>query len=309
TEDDVRGCPAPALVLGYGFWQREYGGQSGAIGSRLVVDDHPLEIIGVAPPDFYGPEVGRGFDIALPLCSHTVLHHGDTAPFERRDYSWLNVMGRLKPDWTLARASEQLQAISPDLMKATVPSGYSKASLDRYLRFRLTAVAGATGVSRLRDEYDRSLWMLLGLTGLVLLIACANLANLMLARSRAREREVAVRLALGAGRGRVIRQSLTESLLLASIGAAAGFAVAAALSRAILRFLISRGEDLHLDLSTDWRMLGFTAAVTTAACILLGMAPALRSSRAEPAASIKTGGRGLTADRGRFAFQRFLVVL
>ena len=191
AEDDVRGCPAPGVVLGYGFWQREYGGQPAAIGSRLVVEDQPLEIIGVAPAEFSGAEVGRGFDLALPLCSHSILTHGDTAPFDRRDYSWLNVMGRLKPGWTLARASAQLQAISPDLMKATVPSGYNRASLDRYLGFRLAAIAGATGISRLRDEYDRSLWMLLGLTGLVLLIACANLANLMLARSSARQREVA----------------------------------------------------------------------------------------------------------------------
>ena len=308
-EDDLRGCAAPTVILGYGFWQSEFGGQLSAIGSRLVVQNQPLEIIGVAPAGFSGPEVGPNFDLALPLCSRTILHFGDTASFDRRDYSWLNVMGRLQPGWTLARASEHLQAISQDLMQATVPTGYSRGSLDRYLRFRLEAVPGATGVSRLREQYDRSLWLLLGLTGLVLLIACANLANLMLARAGAREREVAVRLALGAGRGRLIRQSLTESLLLAAAGAALGLCLAAALSRGILRFLITGSSSLHLDLAMDWRMLAFTAGVTSATCILLGLAPALRSSRAQPASAIKTGGRGLTTDRGRFGFQRLLVVL
>src|SRR4029077_12190862 len=138
-----------------------FAGRLSAIGSRLVVQDQALEIIGVAPAGFSGPQVGPGFDLALPLCSRTVLHHGDTASFDRRDYFWLNVMGRLKPEWTFSRASGQLQAISPDLMQATVPTGYSRGSVDRYLRFRLEAFPGAKGVSRLREEYDRSLWLLL----------------------------------------------------------------------------------------------------------------------------------------------------
>ena len=307
-EDDLRGCPAPGVVLGYAFWQSQFGGQLSAIGSRLTVNDQPLEIIGVTPAGFSGPEVGPRFDLSLPLCSRTALHYGDTASFDRRDYFWLNVMGRLKAGWTLARASQHLQAISAGVVQATVPTGYSRRSVDRYLHFRLAAVPGATGVSRLREEYDQSLWLLLGLTGLVLLIACANLSNLVLARAGAREREFAVRLALGAGRGRLIRQSLTETLLLSTAGAALGLCLAAGLSRAILRFLGTRSP-LHLDLALDWHMLAFTAFVTTGTCILLGLAPALRSAHAQPAAATKTGGRGLTTDRGRFGFQRLLVLV
>ncbi len=308
AEDDVRGCPSPTVVLGYRFWQSEFGGQSAAIGSRLIVEDHPLEIVGVAPEGFSGPEVGPEFAIALPLCSRTVLDYGNTAWFDRRDAAWLEVMGRLNPGWTLAAASAHLQAISPGLMQATEPTGYSRAALNRYLKFSLAAVRGDTGVSRLRDEYDESLSLLLGLTGLVLLIACLNLANLMLARSGAREREFAVRLELGAGGGRLVRQALTESLLLAATGAALGLGVAAGLSRAILSFLSTGNNALRLNLSLDWRMLLFTSAAASAVCILLGLVPALRSARVQPAWAIKTGGRGLTADRRRSGFQRLLVV-
>jgi predicted permease len=308
-DDDVRPCRAPNVVLSYAFWQTEFGAQPSTIGSRLIVQDHPLEIIGVTPAGFNGPEVGPGFDLALPLCSVSSLHFGDTAPFDRRDYSWLNVIGRLKPGWTMAQASEHLRAISPGLMQATALSGYSRDTLDRYLRFRLEAVSGATGVSRLREEYDRSLWLLLGLTGLVLLIACANLSNLMLARAGAREREFAVRRALGAASGRLIRQGLTEGLLLAAMGATLGLALAAALSRGILRFLETGETRLQIDLALDWRVLAFTAGVTSLTCILLGLAPALRAARTQPAAAIKAGGRGLTADRSRFGFQRLLVVV
>ena len=307
--DDLRGCPAPTVVLSYPFWQSEFGGSPSAIGSRLVVQDHPLEIIGVAPAGFSGPEVGPHFDLALPLCSISVLNNGDTAAFDRRDYSWLNLMGRLKPGWTLAQATEHLRAISPSLMQATVPSGYSRRSLERYLHFRLEAISGATGVSRLREEYDRSLWLLLGLTALVLLIACANLSNLMLARAGAREREFAVRLALGAGRGRLIRQTLTEGLSLAAVGAAFGLALAAVLSRAILRFLETDGNQLNLDLTLDWRMLTFSAGVTSLACVLLSLAPAFRAARGQAAEAMKASARGLTADRSRFGFQRLLVVI
>jgi predicted permease len=309
SDDDLRGCPAPTVVLSYPFWQYEFGGSLSAIGSRLVVQDHLLEIIGVAPARFSGPEVGPHFNLALPLCSISVLHNGDTAAFDRRDFSWLNVMGRLKPGWTLTRATEHLRAISPSLMQATVPSGYSRRSLERYLQFRLEAIPGATGVSRLREEYDRSLWLLLGLTALVLLIACANLSNLMLARAGAREREFAVRLALGAGRGRLIRQTITEGLLLAVVGAAFGLVLAAVLSRVILRFLETGGNQLNLDLTPDWRMLAFTAAVTSLACVLLSLAPALRAARGQAAEAMKASARGLTVDRSRFGFQRLLVVV
>ncbi|HXA07124.1 MAG TPA: ABC transporter permease [Bryobacteraceae bacterium] len=307
-EDDQPGCAAPGVVLGYDFWQSNFGGQHTAIGSRMVVNDVSLEVIGVAPATFSGVEVGKSFDLAVPICALSVLHRGDRS-FQRLDYSWLIVMGRLKPGWTIAQASDHLSAISPGLFEATVPTGYAAASLERYKKFRLEAISARNGVSSLRAQYDDPLWLLLGITGLVLLIACGNLTNLMLARASARQREFALRLALGASRSRLIRQSLCESLLLASTGAALGLALAGALSKSILYFLSTEGDPLHLELSTDWRMLAFTATVGTLACAILGLAPALRSSHIEPGAAIKAAGRGLTTAREGFSFQRVLVVV
>ena len=305
SEDDVRGCREPGVVLSYRFWQSEFGGSASAIGSRLFLDGRALPVIGVAQPGFTGPEVGSRFDVAVPLC----FAYGETNVFERSDHFWLIVMGRLKPGWTLARAAEHLRAISPDLIRATLPTGYSRDPLQHYLQLRLDATPGATGVSHLRQEYDRSLWLLLGLTALVLLVACANLSNLMLARAGTRSREFAVRLALGAGRGRLIRQTLTEGLVLALAGAVSGLVLASVLSRIILHFLETEGEPLSLDLTPDWRILAFTAGIAGLTCILLSVAPAIRAGRRQAAEAMKAGARGLTMDRSRFGFQRLLVVV
>ncbi|HWB97299.1 MAG TPA: FtsX-like permease family protein, partial [Bryobacteraceae bacterium] len=229
--------------------------------------------------------------------------------FDRPDQSWLIVMGRLKPSWTLAQASEHLRAISPGLMHATLPNGYSHDYLSHYLQLRLEAISGATGVSELREEYNQSLWLLFGLTALVLLIACANLSNLMLARAGARAREFSVRLALGAGRGRLIRQTLTEGLVLALAGATLGLVLASALSHAILHFLETTSNPLSLNLTPDWRILGFTAGVACLTCVLLSVAPAIQAARGQAADAMKAGARGLTIDRSRFGFQRLLVVI
>src|SRR5246127_2935998 len=177
-----------------------------------------------------------------------------------------------------------------------------------YLSFHLGALPAATGVSGLRKDYEYPLWVLLALSGLVLLIACANLANLMLARASARQREMALRLTLGASRSRLVRQLLAESLLLALIGTAIGVALAQILSRALVVFLSSQKQPIFVELTPDWRVLGFAVGLAVLTCIFFGLTPAIQSSRTEPGVAMKASARGATAGRGHFVIRRTLVV-
>ncbi len=242
--------------------------------------------------------VGDSFDIALPFCQPNV-------PL-RRDVFEVTVMGRLKPGWSVQRASAQMAVLSPEIFESTVPPDRGPEVVKMYKDFRLAAYPADTGVSPLR-EYDRSLWLLLGITGLVLLIACANLANLMLARTNARQSEIAVRLALGASRGRVFRQLLMESALLAATGAALGIVMARSLGRVLVWEISTEGNPVNLQMATDWRVLLFVTSVAVLTCILFGTAPAWRAMRTDPLAAMKSGGRA-TAGRDRLSLQQFMVV-
>jgi predicted permease len=306
-EDDQRGCGTSGAVLSYAFWQSAFGGRESVIGTKLLVDEHLTQVIGVTPPDFFGLEIGKRFDIALPLCSHPAFHPEDFY-FARHDYLQFFVMGRLKPGWTSEHASAQLESISPGILEATLPDGYDATVLDNYRKFQLAAYPASNGISSLREKYDASLWLLLGITGLVLLIACANLANLLLARATSREKDMAVRAALGASRWRLMRQLLAEGCVLAAGGAILGWAIANVFSRSIVWQLRGQDPTLQLNLGADWRVLAFTAIVALATCILFDLVPALRSSRATPSVALKSGTRGTTSGRERFSFQRTLVV-
>ncbi len=305
--DDVAGCGSPGAVLGYSYWQREYGGQPSAIGRRILLNRKPFEIIGVAQAGFFGVEVGKSFDVAIPVCAEPIIE-GENSHMAKRHHWWLAVIGRLKPGWTLPQAVAHLRAISPGLFEATLPPSYIPETANKYLGYKLIAVPAGSGVSDLRADYQDPLLILLGIAALVLVIACANLANLMLARASVRERELAVRLAIGASRPRLIRQMLAESLLLAAIGAACGALLAHFLSGYLVRFLTTTDEPLYVDLGTDWRIFGFTAALAVLTCLLFGLMPAIRATRANPGTLMKASGRGLTDARERFGVRRILVV-
>jgi putative ABC transport system permease protein len=306
-EDDTRGCGSPAAVLGYGFWQRRFGGDGSVLGRTLGLDGHPFEIVGVAPASFFGVEVGHSFDVAVPMCSEALIR-GSGSALNEPDFWFIAAVGRLKPGWTPAKAAAQLGAISGGVMRATLPKAYAPDDAKSYLAFTITASSMRTGVSSLRRQYEAPLWLLLGIAGTVLLIACANLANLMLARGSAREREMAIRLAMGASRRRVVRQLLAESAMLAALGAAAGVALAGGLSRALIAFLGTATEPVVLPVALDWRVLAFTSGLAAATCLAFGLAPALRATRTSPGATIKASGRGLSESGERFGLRRALVV-
>jgi putative ABC transport system permease protein len=308
--DDVRGCAAPGVVLSYGFWQREFGGGISAIGRSLQLEGHNYDVIGVTPAQFFGLEVGRSFDVALPLCAEP-LTRAEGSALDKPDVWFLGLFARLKPGSTLEGARAQLASISPALFQATLPPHYRPEDSKNYLAFRLIAQPAGTGVSALRRDYESPLWLLLATTALVLVIACANLANLMLARASAREREIAVRLAIGASRGRIVRQLLAESLLLSAIGAAGGLFIARWLSAFLVGFLSSqsnRGGQVFVDLATDWRVFAFTGGLAVATCLIFGLTPAIRATATDPGAAMKAGSRGSTDSRERFGLRRSLVV-
>jgi len=306
TADDRRGCAAPPAVLSYGFWQREYAGSAAVLGRSITLDGHPFDIVGVTPASFFGVEVGRAFDVAVPLCAEPFSRDVRTA-MDQKDVWFLAAMGRLKPGVTLERAQAQLASISPPIFQATLPP-YRPDDQKHYLQFKVGAYPGGTGISQLRRQYESPLWLLLATTGLVLLIACANLANLMLARATAREREIAVRLAIGASRGRIVRQLLAESLLIAAIGSACGALLAQWLSRFMVGFLTTENNRIFVALTVDWRIFAFTAVLGVLTCLIFGLVPAIRATGTGPGAAMKAGSRGATDSRERFGIRRALVV-
>ena len=304
--DDRRGCAAPPAVLSYGFWQREYAGSAAVIGRSITLDGHPFDIVGVTPPSFFGVEVGRTFDVAVPLCAEPISR-GARSALDKKDVWFLGAMARLAPGVTLEQARAQLASISAPIFRETLPA-YRPQDAKHYLDFKLGAYPAGTGISALRRQYESPLWLLLATTGLVLLIACANLANLMLARATAREREIALRLAIGASRARIVRQLLAESLLLAAIGAASGALLAQWLSEFLVDFLRTENNRLFMALALDWRIFAFTAALGVATCLLFGLVPAIRATGAAPGAAMKAGSRGATDTKERFGMRRALVV-
>jgi predicted permease len=305
--DDVKDCTNPGAVLSYAFWQQNYGGDASIVGKQISLDGYPATVIGVTPPKFTGISVGEAYDVAVPVCAAATMDGGAESRMANRRAWWLSTVGRLKPGATLKEADAQMRVISQQVMSETVPPQYDADSVKKYMEYKLGAFSAETGFSDLRGS-DTGLYLLLGISALVLLIACANIANLMLARASSREREIAVRLALGASRGRLIRQLLSESLLLAAAGAVLGSFIAWSLSSWLIAFLSTERNKITVDLSLDWRVLLFTTGIAFLTTLLFGLIPAIRASNAAPSEALKSGARGMTASKEKFGLRRVLVI-
>jgi predicted permease len=295
-DDARRGGPDGAVaVISHAFWRQRFNGASDAIGRRLMVDRVPFTIVGVMPPGFFGAEVGRAWHVILPLGTEAIVRGNDSS-LDGRTSWWLNVMARLKINQTHDAATAALRAVQPDIRRATQPPSYPSG--EHYLSDPFTLVPAAGGRSTLRLRYTRPLAIMMGVVGAVLLIACANIANLMLARASSRRHDLSVRLALGASRARIARQLLAETFLLAGVGTVAGVLVSNWCSTLLVRQLATPRQTPVLDLSADWHLAAFVVGVAVATALLFGLAPALGVSAIAPSDALKEQSRTIAGNRG-----------
>jgi predicted permease len=306
--DDARGGgpDGPVAVISYGFWQRHFSGAPDVVGRSLTLSRAPFTIVGVTPRGFFGPDVGRQADVFIPIGTERFIR-GAASCLDARGCWWLAMMARLGPGQTIEQAAAGLRAVQPQIREATLPDWTSERMLADYLAAPMTLTPASTGRSGLRGRYRDSLTAIMVVVGVVLLIACGNIANLLLARVMARRRELSLRLALGASRLRLARQLLAESLLLAGAGAALGLLLANWTAALLVSQLQTFEDPIFLDLSLNWRVLAFTGGAAIVTALVFGLAPAGSVARVAPHEALKDHGRSVAGDR-RFGLRNGLLV-
>jgi predicted permease len=299
--DDRHGCGpnGPVAVISYGFWKSHFASDPNIVGKAFNIDRHPFQIVGVTPQWFTGLETDHAYDLAIPIGCEPVLNT-DQSALGQRSWWWLQIVGRLQPGLSIQQAQARMAAIAAEVYRTTTPPNFSSDMQKAYRRTTFELQPAATGFSDTRTRYRTALYTLMGVVGLVLLIACANVANLLLARSAARQREISVRLAVGAGRTRIVRQLLTESILLSILSAIGGLLFALWGSRLLVRLLSTTNSEVQLDVTPDLHVLAFTTAIAVLTAILFGLAPALRASGVHPNQALKENARGTISGTARF---------
>jgi predicted permease len=317
SDDLVQGAN-PIAVLSYRYWKTRFNGDPGVVGRKIVLDGRPFTIVGVSAATFDGIAPGYSPQIRIPLTMNDVFSDQFKQLNERRR-RFINVFGRLKPGVSMDQAKASLQPLFHQItnMEVRMPafakaSNYSKSE---FLKMWMDTLPASKGRSQLREQFSKPLLALMAIVALVLLIACSNLANLLIARASARQKEIALRLALGAGRGQLIRQLLVESVLLSTIGGIAGLGLAVFIDKALISFLPAGTTPMTLSGSPDWTVLGFTGLVSVLTGVLFGLVPALQATRPELAPTLKdqasnvVGGTAVALRKGLVVAQVALSLL
>ena len=304
-KDDSTEGDHPVLVISNRFWKQNLGGDPAVLEHKLRLGQTVFSIVGVAPTEFFGVKVGQSPDAWAPLSMQGVIppEWGE----RKQNFSEsLYILGRLKPGVSVQQATANVNVLFPEILHSFPDAKLTPDNVAALARAHVELEPMERGLSDLRHTYSQPLKILMITVGLVLLIACANIANLLLARSTTRARELALRQALGAGRLRIMRQLLTESMMLALAGGALGIGFAAAASRVLLKMISDGQETIPLDVSLNWQLLGFTTGVTVCTALLFGTLPALRATRLDLGTNLKSG-RG-SVGGGRSTLAKVLVI-
>jgi len=310
ASDDLHAGAHPYAVLSYTWWKTRFAGDPNIVGQTIRLNNFPLTIVGVAQPGFAGVEPGLPAFVFVPMMMSAQVRPDFNDLFNRRQ-RWVNVYGRLKPGVALDQAKAGLQPLFHQILDSEVvmPAFRNATPYDKqqFLRMWLDAMPGSQGNTFLKRQYEKPLWVLMGVVGLVLLIACANLASLLTARAAARQKEIAVRLALGASRGRMLQQLLTESILISVAGGAAGIALAVLMVKGLLVFLPPQITGYTISSSPDERILIFTFLLALATGIGFGLVPALQSTKPDIAPTLKEQAGSVMGGGAQVRFRKVLV--
>ena len=312
ASDDDQFSSSPVVVLQHDFWRARYGWRQDVIGSTIRLNGAPFTIVGVAAPEFGGTNAGLLTQLWAPVNTRITLSPNWRADLENERYHWFYLFARLKPGTTLEQAQSAMRVLHQQRKEEEVKGEFFAKFPDtreRFLRQTLLLIPADRGLSSLRRTFERPLVVLQWLVAVVLLIACTNVASLLLARAAARQRELAIRSALGAGRWRVVRQLLVESLILAIAGGVVGLFLSTWLTRGLVRFLPYDRAMLGLSMTPDARVLLFTTVVTLATALIFGLVPAFRGSRVAAAATLKDEAGSVTGGHGHVRLRKTFVAL